>query len=196
MNALRPKRLWPWLLLHGTLLTLLIMSGCGRPQADTQPTRANVWAYAREIAPQVDLPPHLIYAIVEAESTFDPFAESPSARGIMQLGPLAWQEVTEDVAEAPGGAEALWQSVRGKSYRQAWNWQTNMKVGALYLAFCREKLQERGRFSYPLLVASYRYGPYYVRSQGYRLDALRPPKNRIYRELFAGNLAPVPLPLQ
>lgn len=80
------------------------------------------------------------------------------------------------------------------SYRRAWDWRTNIKVGAAYLGHCRELLEEKDRFSYPLLAASYRYGFYHVKNRRFDMQRLKRPRNRTYQQLFDGNLNPVPLP--
>lgn len=132
-----------------------------------------VWSFVQEQATQRNLDPEFVYAIAWAESSLQSRARSSVARGMMQLTRPAWQEVTDE------------------SYRKAWDWQTNIQVGIDYLAFCRDFLHRHDRFSYPLLAASYRYGPYYVQQRGFDLERVRAPKNKIYRAIFAGNVRPL-----
>ena len=135
-----------------------------------------VWGYIDEIAPQSDLDPEFVYAITWAESSLNARARSSVARGMMQLTRPAWREVTDE------------------SYRHAWDWRTNIRVGIDYLAFCRDYLDRHGEFNYPLLAASYRYGPYHVRSRDFSISKLDEPENDIYRMLFNGNIHPVEPP--
>ncbi|MGZ0654843.1 transglycosylase SLT domain-containing protein [Coraliomargarita sp. W4R53] len=132
-----------------------------------------VWAYVQEIAPQRDLDPEFVYAIAWAESSLNARAHSSVARGIMQLTKPAWREVSDE------------------SYRHAWDWRTNVRVGIDYLAFCRDYLKRHDSFTYPLLAASYRYGPYHVKNKDFDILKLKQPKNKIYRSIFEGNIRPV-----
>lgn len=142
-----------------------------------QVSAAEVWAYVQEQAPQRALDPEFVYALAWAESSLNARARSSVARGIMQLTKPAWREVSEE------------------SYRQAWDWKTNIRVGIDYLAFCRDYLKQHDSFSYPLLAAAYRYGPYHVENKNFNLRQLKEPKNEIYRRIFEGNIRPVAPPL-
>jgi len=132
-----------------------------------------VWLYIEEIALQEGIDPEFVYALAWAESSLNAKAQSSVARGMMQLTKGAWREVSDE------------------SYRHAWDWKTNIRVGIDYLAFCRDFLKRHDAFSYPLLSASYRYGPYYVKQKGFDLGNVRKPKNEIYKRIFAGNIRPV-----
>jgi soluble lytic murein transglycosylase-like protein len=136
-----------------------------------------VWAYVQEASAQKGFDPEFVYALAWAESSLNPKARSSVARGMMQLTKSAWREVSDE------------------SYRHAWDWKTNIRVGIDYLAFCREFLKRHDSFSYPLLAASYRYGPYYVKKRGFNLNKLKVPKNEIYQRIFEGNIRPVRPPL-
>ncbi len=140
---------------------------------DQKVSPEDVWAFVQEQAPQRDLDPEFVYALAWAESSLNARARSSVARGIMQLTKPAWQEVSEE------------------SYRHAWDWRTNIRVGIDYLAFCRDYLKKHDSFSYPLLAASYRYGPYYVENKNFNILQLKQPKNEIYRRIFGGNIRPV-----
>ncbi|HBR95409.1 lytic transglycosylase domain-containing protein [Coraliomargarita sp. SDUM461003] len=137
-----------------------------------------MWSYVEEIAPQQGLDPEFVYAIAWAESSLNAHARSSVARGIMQLTKPAWREVSDE------------------SYRHAWDWRTNVRVGIDYLAFCRDFLQKHDNFTYPLLAAAYRYGPYYVKDKNFDILQLKQPKNKIYRRIFKGNIRPVAPPVR
>lgn len=136
-----------------------------------------VWAYVEKVSAEKGLDSGFVYALAWAESSLNAKARSPVARGMMQLTKSAWREVSD------------------KSYRRAWNWKTNIRVATDYLAFCRDFLEKHGAFSYPLLAASYRYGPYYVKKRGFDLSRIRTPKNKIYQDIFNGTVRPVSPPL-
>lgn len=139
-------------------------------------TPDEVWTYVGELAPQAGLDTEFVYALVWAESSLKPGARSSVARGLMQLTRSAWREVSDE------------------SYRQAWDWRTNIRVGIDYLAFCRDFLRRHDNFSYPLLAAAYRYGPYYVKRKNFKLERIKPPKNEIYQRIFDGDIRPVAPP--
>jgi hypothetical protein len=136
----------------------------------------DVWPVVYELSTQADLDPEFVYALAWAESGLNAKARSSVARGMMQLTRPAWDEVTDE------------------SYRLAWEWQTSIRVAVDYLVYCRDYLKVRDSFSYPLLAASYRYGPYYVQSQDFDIKQVKPSENEIYKRIFAGNVRPVPPP--
>jgi len=141
-----------------------------------QVSAEEVWAYVQEQAPQRDLDPEFVYALAWAESSLNARARSSVARGIMQLTKPAWRQVSDE------------------SYRHAWDWRTNIRVGIDYLAYCRDYLKKHDSFSYPLLAASYRYGPFHVKNKNFNILQLKEPKNEIYRRIFEGNIRPVAPP--
>ena len=121
--------------------------------------------------------PSFVFALVAAESNFNPKASYGEARGLMQLKPAAWK----DVASLP--------------YEPAvWSWRTNLSTGIDYLAFCRSSLHAKGVFSYPLLLASFHYGYEFVRDRQFDLGRIPVPENAIYQKLWAGDLKPIPTP--
>ena len=75
-----------------------------------------------------------------------------------------------------------------------WNWRTNLEVGIDYLAYSRSYLHRKTAFSYPLLLAAFHYGLDYVEDRNFNIDRIAVPANAIYRRLWAGDLAPVPVP--
>lgn len=141
-----------------------------------QVSSEEVWSFIVEQAPQADLDPEFIYALAWAESSLNAKARSSYARGIMQMSRPAWKEVTKE------------------SYRHAWDWRTNIRVAIDYLVFCRDFLKTHDSFSYPLLAASYRYGPYHVQDKNFNILQIKQPKNEIYKRIFNGNIRPVQPP--
>ncbi|MGB0743305.1 MAG: lytic transglycosylase domain-containing protein [Opitutales bacterium] len=156
------------------LLTFYLAKDIGSGTDKLSPEE--VWSYIEEISTQEGLDPEFVYALAWAESSLNAKARSSVARGIMQLTKSAWREVSDE------------------SYRHAWDWKTNIRVGVDYLVFCRDFLKRHDAFSYPLLAASYRYGPYYVKKRGFDLSQIRRPKNEIYKNFFDGNIRPVAPP--
>ena len=60
-----------------------------------------------------------------------------------------------------------------------------------YMNWCRDFLRHDS-FSYELLAASYRYGPFYVKKR--KFQSVKAPKDEIYKAIFAGNLRPIAPP--
>jgi len=121
--------------------------------------------------------PAFIYALVAAESNFKPGGPERRGRGLMQIKPGAWRTVSREPYEPT-----------------VWAWRQNLAAGVDYLAWCRSDLHRRQKFSYPLLLAAFHYGIDYVEARDFDLRRLDPPDNAIYRELWRGNLTPVPPP--
>ncbi len=132
-----------------------------------------VWAHIEALAPAKGLDPEFVYAIAWAESSLNAKARSSVARGMMQITEPAWRQVTEE------------------SYKHAWDWRTNIRIAIEYLDFCRDYLHRYDEFSYPLLAACYRYGPYYVKDQNFKISKVAEPDNEIYKRIFDGNIRPV-----
>jgi soluble lytic murein transglycosylase-like protein len=140
----------------------------------TQPVPPwRVWREVQGQARAAAIDPGFVYAIIWAESSLRPDAQSNVARGLMQL------------------TEEAWSMVNSRPYWQAWDWRINISVGIDYLKYCRERLESANQFSYPLLAASYRYGPNHVKEMGYDLNRIKKPDNPIYTALFAGEMRPV-----
>jgi soluble lytic murein transglycosylase-like protein len=161
------------------LAGMLSVAGCGRqePAAADPATRESVWVAIQPLAQRYRMDPAFVYALVAAESNFDPQARNGEARGLMQIKPGAWK------------------TVRREPYEPAvWNWRKNLEAGVEYLAWCRSYLHQKEKFSYPLLLASFHYGLDHIEARDFNLRRLDPPDSAIYRELWAGNLAPVPPP--
>jgi soluble lytic murein transglycosylase-like protein len=121
--------------------------------------------------------PAFVYALVAAESNFDPRARNGEACGLLQLKPGAWRTVTTEPFEPT-----------------VWDWRANLDAGIDYLAYSRAYLHRKNVFSYPLLLAAFHYGLDYVEERQFDLRRLPVPDSEIYRQLWAGNLAPVSPP--
>ena len=166
----------------GLSLLVLALVGCGRDGGpgtgpDAPPTRLEVWEAIQPLAARYRIAPEFVYALVAAESNFNPRAESGSARGLLQLKPAAWRSVSKQPYET-----------------DVWDWRRNLVVGIDYLAFSRAYLHRNAEFSYPLLLAAFHYGLDYVEARNFDVRRIPIPDNPVYRELWAGNLAPLPPP--
>ncbi len=161
------------------LLCALLAAGCGgRSGADPDPaTREKVWAAILPQAARYRIEPAFIFALVAAESNFDPRAQNGTARGLLQLKPAAWHEVGREPYEPA-----------------VWDWRKNLAVGVDYLAWCRSYLQRKQKFSDQLLLATFHYGVDYVEQRDFDTGRIAPPDNEVYRELWRGHLSPVPVP--
>lgn len=164
------------------LLIVGVLAGCSRHSSPTgpgspPPTRAEIWAAIQPQAQRYRVEPAFVYALVAAESNFDPAARNDSARGLLQLKPAAWRTVS-----------------RGPYEPAVWDWRVNLEVGIDYLAYARSYLHKKNAFSYPLLLASFHYGLDYVEDHHFDIHRIPVPDNPVYHLLWAGNLAPVPLP--
>jgi len=166
----------------GFILIVACVTACGRRVAVdpvVRPTRAEVWAAIQPIAARYQLAPEFIYAVVAAESGFDPAAHHGDARGLMQLKPATWRTVSSLPYEP-----------------NVWDWRESLRVGVDCLASERARLHRKGAFSYPLLLAAFHYGPDYVEARDFDVRRIPAPAGPIYRELWSGNLAPVPPPTE
>lgn len=169
---------WPAILAAFVLSAL----GCFRKSSFTSadlrpPTRSEILAAIESRTAKYRIDPAFVYALVAAESNFDPRARNGEACGLLQLKPVAWRTVASEPFE-PG----------------VWDWQANLTAGIDYLAYSRAYLHRKQVFSYPLLLAAFHYGLEYVEERQFDLRRLPAPDNDIYRQLWAGNLSPVALP--
>lgn len=135
-----------------------------------------VWSVVETEADHEGFDPEFVYSILMAESSRNAYADSGYARGIMQLTKKAWVTVSDE------------------DYSEAWDWRKNIEAGVAYLAHCRDLLKEEEKFTYPLLAASYRFGPGYVEKRKFDIHRVRKPRNKIYTQLFAGDRNPVDVP--
>ena len=158
------------------LLLLCLFAGCARREIP-RPTRLEVWEAIQPQAARYGIDAAFIYALVAAESNFDPAARNGEARGLLQIRPAAWRPVATQPYEP-----------------HVWNWRSNLEVGIDYLAFSRSTLHRKTRFDYPKLLAAFHYGLEYVEARRFDVSEIPIPDNAIYRELWRGNLAPVQPP--
>jgi hypothetical protein len=140
------------------------------------PTPREVWARAESLGARHDLDPLLLYAIACAESSLNPDADSGAARGLMQMSPQAWKDVTD------------------RSYRDAWDWRANMDAAGAYLAILRTRLAKSGHLSSANLVAAYHFGPGRLEKAGYDLSRLPRVQNLVYGDILAGRVPNLPAP--
>lgn len=162
----------------GLILVLMCVAGCSRPEpAEPPPTKAEIWAAIQPQAERYRMSPAFIYALVAAESNFDPAARNGEARGLLQIKPVAWRTVSKVPYESG-----------------VWHWRTNLEVGIDYLAYSRSYLHRKTTFSYPLLLAAFHYGLDYVEDRSFDIGRIEVPPNDVYRQLWNGNLEPVKTP--
>ena len=166
--------------LHCVAVILLLIGLAQVHQAMARPPlflpEDRLWREVVREASARDLDPGFVYAIIFAESSFNAHAHNQNARGLMQLTPPAWEEVTN------------------RPFYYAWNWRLNLQAGLDYLVYCRAVLERHGSFSYPNLAAAYRYGPFHLQREGFSVARMPRPTNLVYQELFRGNIHPVPWP--
>jgi hypothetical protein len=166
---------------HKILVTYMVISLCSCKYLDRNAnfiSESKVWDKINQEAPLKGLNAYFVYAICHAESSLDANAESSVARGMMQLTEAAWQDSTK------------------LHYRQAFEWETNVEVGIMYLLKLKQILERNDVFSYARLAASYRYGYGALRKEKFMVSRMKTPVNRIYRKLFAGELSPVSPPTE
>jgi soluble lytic murein transglycosylase-like protein len=163
--------------LCGISIFMALLSGCTLIDRDARYIGEDVvWKKISKEAFSYGLEATFVYAICHAESSLNANAESSVAKGMMQLTEAAWSDVTK------------------LHYRQAFEWETNVEIGMLYLQRLKGMLESQALFSYPRLAASYRYGYGALRKEKFMVSRLKTPINRIYRKLFAGELNPVEPP--
>lgn len=141
-----------------------------------RPGQEQIWRYVERESARHGLNPDFVYAIIFAESSFNPDADSGYARGLMQM------------------SEGAWQTVERSSWDDAYDWKRNIRAGTAYLAWIKGELEKDGHFSYPVLAASYRFGLNKVKAAYYNTARLPSTRNLTYQQLFAGKLNPVPRP--
>ena len=163
-----------WIVLVGIFVFGLSCSHGKRP-VNRIPAE-KVWKHVQKYATRAGLDPHFVYAICNAESSLDANAQTHVARGMMQLTEPAWQDATR------------------KSYSRAFDWETNVETGILYLAKVKEMLIKERVFSYARLSACYLYGFDRLRKERFYVGKMPRPENLIYQKLFDGNVAPVKVP--
>jgi len=164
-----------FLFLSAAILYVFLPRTCGAAVIPSE----EVWKCAEHLGLQYNIDPLLIFSIACAESTLDAHADSGHARGIMQMSPDAWAEVTD------------------RDFDEAWDWRENMEEAVCYLQLLKSRLLADDSYSWPVLVASYHYGLGKIEQSDYNLAKLLQPKNRIYSQLFNGETPddlPAPAP--
>lgn len=155
--------------------------GCNRQRESAvetiAPSREAVWAAIQPHAERYKIDAAFIFALVAAESNFDPNARNGEARGLLQIKPGAWATVSREPYEPT-----------------VWQWRRNLEVGIDYLAYSRSYLHKKTAFTYPKLLAAFHYGLDYLEQREFDMRRVPTPDNVIYRELWRGNLTPVKLP--
>lgn len=132
-----------------------------------------VWKKVEQESAIYGLEPSFVFAVVFAESSFRPRARNTGGNGMMQV------------------SEATWGDMCNYPYDQVWDWQVNIEVGTAYLGWCKDYLENKKSFSYPLLAACYNKGPDFVRRNKFNISKIGKTTNVVYKELFKGNLSPI-----
>jgi len=163
-----------WIWLTGVFFTTLACSKVDRP-VNRIPAE-KVWKSVRAHASKQGLDPHFVFAICNAESSLNANAQTSVARGMMQLTEPAWSDATR------------------KPYSKAFDWETNIETGVLYLVKLKGMLIKEGVFSYSRLAASYLHGFKRLKGHRFYVRKLPRPENLIYQKLFDGEIAPITVP--
>jgi soluble lytic murein transglycosylase-like protein len=169
---------------YALIATTLILAGCapreGNVPADLPSSlgaRREIWAAIQPLAEAQRIDPGFVYALVRIESNFDPHARRGEARGLLQIKPRAWRDVSSLPYETA-----------------SWEWSKNLEVGIAGLAKLKGELSEKGKFSYPLLWASYHYGYEFVASHDFDITRVPRPSDPLSSKLWSGSIHPVPPP--
>jgi len=170
----RSKWLWIVYSIVGFVLLLLLLVGIQRIfYSNYRIPDSLVWKKVQQEAAIYDLEASFVYAIVFAESFFRPRATNTGGNGMMQ------------VSEATRG------DMSNYPYDLVWDLKVNIEVGTAYLGWCKNYLENKKEFSYPLLAACYNKGPDYVRKNKFDIEVVGKITNDTYKELFKGNLSPI-----
>jgi len=109
----------------------LTAAACRRRAAPSEamPSQADIWREIQPLAERYRMDAAFIFALVAAESDFDPRARNDDARGLMQLKPVAWRTVRRDPYE-PG----------------VWSWKENLTAGVEFLEKDKAGFWERNGY--------------------------------------------------
>jgi soluble lytic murein transglycosylase-like protein len=162
------------------LASSLILAGCA-PREGNAPAelpsslaaRKQIWEAIVPIASARRIDPGFVYALVKVESNFDPHARRGENRGLLQIKPRAWR----DVSDLP--------------YEDAWDWKSNLLVGIEGLSRTKVLLSAKGKFSYPLLWACYHFGYDYVAERGFDMSRIPRPSDPVSYKIWTGEVHPV-----
>ena len=155
----------------------MLLACTRQPSTSSTPTRAEIWETIQERAERYRIDPRFVYALVAAESNFDPRAHNGEARGLLQLKPAAWSAVSNKPYDP-----------------HVWEWRMNLEVGIDYLAYSRSFVHRHTEFTYPKLLAAFHYGTAYLAERQFDPRRVPVPDNAIFRELWRGNLTPIAPP--
>ena len=164
----------------GAALLLLLLAGCSQRQVGDPGALAQrrlVWEAVQPMAEARGIDPLFAYALVGAESGFDPRARRGEARGLLQIKPQAWAAASA-IPYEPG----------------VWDPMSNLAVGLDRLAAAKRALESRGVFSYPLLWAAHHYGLDYVAARGFDMSRIPRPPGRVAIRLWSGDARPLDPP--
>ena len=163
---------------------ILLLAGCRERAADAPAgsaealaARRMVWEAVQPMAAMRGIDPLFAYALVGAESGFEPRARRGEARGLLQVKPRAWAAVSALPYET-----------------NVWDWRTNLSVGLEGLAATKRALVAKGVFSYPLLWAAHHYGLDYVAARGFDMSRVARPQGAVALRLWAGEVHPLKPP--
>ncbi len=162
------------------LASSLILAGCA-PREENVPAelpsslaaRKEIWEAIVPIASARRIDPGFVYALVKIESDFDPHARHGENRGLLQIKPRAWREVSD------------------LPYEDAWDWKSNLLVGIEGLSRTKVLLSAEGKFSYPLLWACYHYGYDFVAERGFDISRIPRPSDPVSYKIWTGEVHPL-----
>ena len=81
-----------------------LLAACSRPAVEAPPTKGEIWAAIQPPAQLYRIDLAFIYALVAAESAFDPQARNGEARELLQLKPAAGAAGSAAPSEPTGWA--------------------------------------------------------------------------------------------
>jgi len=163
------------------LASSLILAGCA-PREGNVPAelpsslaaRREIWQAIVPLATARRIDPGFVYALVKIESNFDPRARRGEARGLLQIKPRAWKDVSDLPYETA-----------------SWEWRTNLAVGIESLSRAKAELSAKGKFSYPILWACYHYGYDFVASRGFDMSRIPRPSDPVSYKIWSGEVHPI-----
>ena len=124
-------------------------------------------------AQNYQLPPRLIYRLIETESSFNPYAQSlAGARGLMQITRPTWDWICRDFLKVSWSFD-----------EDAFDTEKNIIVGTRFLAWIKDYLnkhENEWNASYDdLLLACYNAGPGTVKKCGFRIPPFKETQNYV-----------------
>lgn len=142
------KRVWNWILILIILITIgVLISNTGMYQKINYPIKYKEQVFRFSLESKVD--PYLIFAIVKAESGFDPKATSQkSAKGLMQLMDTTAEEI------------ALKLGIEDFTKEDLYNPDINVRIGCWHINHLMKEFGEGkfGKTNIDLIIAAYNGG--------------------------------------